>query len=127
MAPYCYRCPHNRAGPERRDARLGRSCHWECVDGVERAFERAKSRGRPFAADGGGGAPHAGGCVGMVPQPEGWLKLTAAIVRGHGALLIADEVMTGFGRTGAGPGRRPRWFASHHESVQPDFPAWPRV
>src|SRR5207248_6699265 len=46
--------------------------------------------------------------------------------RGHGALLIADEVMTGFGRTGTDQSpianhQSPRLFASHHESVQPDF------
>jgi adenosylmethionine-8-amino-7-oxononanoate aminotransferase len=57
----------------------------------------------------------------MVPQPVGWLRRTAEIARAHGALLIADEVMTGFGRTGIGGGRVPRLFASHHEGVQPDF------
>src|SRR5262249_36552511 len=31
MAPYCYRCPFNRAKPERADAREYRQCHWECV------------------------------------------------------------------------------------------------
>ena len=36
----------------------------------------------------------------MIPQPAGWLRRAADIARGHGALLIADEVMTGFGRTG---------------------------
>jgi len=40
------------------------------------------------------------GAAGMIPQPPGWLRQVAEIVRGHGALLIADEVMTGFGRTG---------------------------
>lgn len=119
MAPYCYRCPHNRAEPERRDARLGRRCGWECVQAVERALERSRAAGRPYAAL--VVEPRMQGAAGMVPQPEGWLKRTASIVRGHGGLLVADEVMTGFGRTGAGLGRKPRWFASHHESVQPDF------
>jgi len=40
------------------------------------------------------------GAAGMIPQPEGWLSRVAAITRNHGAQLIADEVMTGFGRTG---------------------------
>src|ERR1035441_9220822 len=71
----------------------------------------------------------------MIPQPDGWLRQVAYIARSHGALLIADEVMTGFGRTGVAPvsikkngqkirDRRdacPTLFASHHESVQPDF------
>ena len=39
------------------------------------------------------------GAAGMIPQPETWLKKVSEIARGHGALLIADEVMTGFGRT----------------------------
>jgi adenosylmethionine-8-amino-7-oxononanoate aminotransferase len=66
------------------------------------------------------------GAAGMIPQPEGWLRRVAEIARGHGALLIADEVMTGFGRTGvrnaAGSGSPTgSIFASHHEEVQPDF------
>jgi adenosylmethionine-8-amino-7-oxononanoate aminotransferase len=36
----------------------------------------------------------------MIPQPSGWLRQVTDIARSHGALLIADEVMTGFGRTG---------------------------
>jgi beta-alanine--pyruvate transaminase len=38
------------------------------------------------------------GAAGMIPQPDGWLKQVTEIARGHGALLIADEVMTGFGQ-----------------------------
>ena len=68
----------------------------------------------------------------MIPQPPGWLSRAAEIARANGALLIADEVMTGFGRTGIGgtsQGRRPSissthpppLFACHHEGVQPDF------
>jgi lysine--8-amino-7-oxononanoate aminotransferase len=56
------------------------------------------------------------GAAGMISQPAGWLRHAAEIARGHGAQIIADEVMTGFGRTG-GPGL----FASHQEGVQPDF------
>ena len=40
------------------------------------------------------------GAAGMIPQPRGWLKQVSEIARNHGALLIADEVMTGFGRSG---------------------------
>ena len=50
----------------------------------------------------------------MVMHPEGWLKRVAKAVRENGALLIADEVMTGFGRTGS-------MFASQKEKVVPDF------
>ncbi len=119
MAPYCYRCPFNRARPERADARSYRRCGWECVSQVEEAFERARRQGRPYAAF--VFEPRLQGAAGMVPQPEGWLRRSTDIARAHGALLIADEVMTGFGRTGVGTGRTPRLFASHHEGVQPDF------
>jgi adenosylmethionine-8-amino-7-oxononanoate aminotransferase len=48
MAPYCYRCPFNRAKPERADAREYRSCRWECVDQVEAKLVAAKRRGNPY-------------------------------------------------------------------------------
>ncbi len=73
----------------------------------------------------------------MIPQPSGWLNRVAQIARGHGAQLIADEVMTGFGRVGqasslSGEMRKiplrldrleacPTLCACHHENVQPDF------
>jgi len=98
MAPYCYRCPFNRAKPERADARKYRKCQWECVSQVEQRFSTAKKRGNPYAAF--VFEPLMQGAAGMIPQPSGWLQRTTDIARGHGALLIADEVMTGFGRTG---------------------------
>jgi adenosylmethionine-8-amino-7-oxononanoate aminotransferase len=119
MAPYCYRCPFNRARPERQDARRYRVCSWECVSKVEQKLERASSRGRAYSAF--AFEPLMQGAAGMVPQPPGWLGRVAELARGHGALLVADEVMTGFGRTGAGLGRTPSLFASHSEGVQPDF------
>src|SRR5665213_1206492 len=133
MASYCYRCPFNRAKPERADARSYRKCNWECVGKVEQKFSAQKKRGNPYAAF--VFEPLMQGAAGMIPQPDGWLNQVAQIARGHGALLIADEVMTGFGRTGvasvsirrSGPETRdrrdacPTLFASHHENVQPDF------
>jgi adenosylmethionine-8-amino-7-oxononanoate aminotransferase len=116
MAPYCYRCPFNQAKPERADARCYRQCHWECVGKVEQAFGQRARTGDEYAAF--AFEPRMQGAAGMIPQPDGWLKRVAEIARGHGALLIADEVMTGFGRTGASSGSL---FASHKEEVQPDF------
>jgi adenosylmethionine-8-amino-7-oxononanoate aminotransferase len=98
MAPYCYRCPFNRAKPERADAREYRRCQWECVGKVEQRFAREHKRGKPY--DAFVFEPLIQGAAGMIPQPTGWLHRTAEIARGHGAQLIADEVMTGFGRTG---------------------------
>ena len=121
MAPFCYRCPFNRAQPERADARTYRVCGWECVGKVEKSLDRAAGAGRRF--DAFVFEPLMQGAAGMVPQPEGWLQRVAGAVRQHGALLIADEVMTGFGRTGSGPeeAAHPSLFASHREGVQPDF------
>ena len=114
-APYCYRCPHNRAKPERADARSYRQCKMECLDKLDRALAKKKKQGEPYA--GFVFEPLMQGAAGMIAQPEGWLKQAASMARAHGALLIADEVMTGFGRTGA----HGSLFASHNEGVQPDF------
>jgi adenosylmethionine-8-amino-7-oxononanoate aminotransferase len=112
MSPYCYRCPFNRAQPEREDARNYRRCNWECVGKVEQKFSLQKRKGNPYTAF--VFEPLIQGAAGMVPQPETWLKKVSRIARGHDALLIADEVMTGFGRTG-------KLFACQKENVQPDF------
>ena len=124
MSPYCYRCPFNRAKPEREDARNYRQCHWECVGQVEQKLRAQKKRGHPYAAF--VFEPLIQGAAGMIPQPDGWLKQVTDLARAHGALLIADEVMTGFGRTGVSKSgiRNPKsenLFACHHEGVQPDF------
>ncbi len=103
MSPYCYRCPFNRAKPERADARDYRKCDWECVGLVEKKFAAQKRRGSPYAAF--IFEPRMQGAPGMIPQPDGWLRQVAEIARRHGTLLIADEVMTGFGRTGCSESR----------------------
>ena len=140
MAPYCYRCRFNRAKPERADARQYRKCNWECVGQVEQKFAAQARKGKPYA--GFVFEPLIQGAAGMIPQPAGWLGKVCEIARGYGAVLIADEVMTGFGRTGYTPldgqllpgGETPALhgtrdarrygsplFASHQEGVQPDF------
>jgi len=124
MSPYCYRCPFNRAKPERADARDYRKCNWECVGLVEKKFSTRKRKGNPYAVF--VFEPLMQGAAGMIPQPSDWLRQVTEIARSHGALLIADEVMTGFGRTGAfqsaiGNRQSPILFACQHEKVQPDF------
>jgi adenosylmethionine-8-amino-7-oxononanoate aminotransferase len=121
MSPYCYRCPFNRAKPERTDARDARKCNWECVSKTEKQFAAQKKKGNPYAAF--VFEPLLQGAAGMIPQPVGWLNRVSGIARGHGALLVADEVMTGFGRTGFATNAPPHfnWFACRHENVQPDF------
>jgi adenosylmethionine-8-amino-7-oxononanoate transaminase len=122
MSPYCYRCPFNRAKPERADARDYRKCNWECVGKVEQKISGQKKKGNPFAAF--VFEPLMQGAAGMIPQPKTWLKQVSEIARANGALLIADEVMTGFGRTGkaeSGKRKAENLFACQHENVQPDF------
>jgi len=131
MSPACYRCPYNRAKPERADAREYRRCHWECIGELEKKFETAKKRRNPITAF--VFEPLIQGAAGMLAHPSGWLRKAAEIARGHGALLIADEVMTGFGRTGMTGGTEIRGrseaggqgsfglFACQHEQVRPDF------
>ncbi len=136
MSPYCYRCPFNRAKPERDDARKYRKCNWECVGKVEQKFSVQKKRANPYAAF--VFEPLMQGAAGMIPQPSGWLGQVTDIARSHGALLIADEVMTGFGRTNSVAtaydrrsvalkvhgGRRPslqQVFACQQEGITPDF------
>jgi adenosylmethionine-8-amino-7-oxononanoate aminotransferase len=136
MAPYCYRCTFNRARPERADARTYRQCKWECLDKLDQKFQAQERRGSPYAAF--VFEPLMQGAAGMIPQPKGWLARAATIARAHGTLLIADEVMTGFGRTGedehpcepkpagrSGPAgtRALPLFACHQEGIQPDFMA----
>ena len=58
--------------------------------------------------------PVSGATLAAVVPPDDYWPEVAAVLRRHGVLLIADEVMTGFGRTG-------RWFGMDHWDVQPDI------
>src|SRR3989337_3736938 len=53
------------------------------------------------------------GTAGNVVPPEGFLRAVQALARDHGALLITDEMITGFGRTGS-------MWGSDHDGVVPD-------
>jgi adenosylmethionine-8-amino-7-oxononanoate aminotransferase len=58
--------------------------------------------------------PIAGATLGAAVPPDDYWPAVAEVCRSHGVLLIADEVMTGFGRTGA-------WFAAEHWGLRPDI------
>jgi adenosylmethionine-8-amino-7-oxononanoate aminotransferase len=79
---------------------------------VEQTFVEAKERKQPVSAV--VVEPLIQGAAGMIAQPEGWLRQVATIAREHQAQVIADEVMTGFGRTGP-------LFACQGEGVRPDY------
>ncbi len=112
MSPACYRCPHNRAVPERgSDARTTRQCEWECVGEVAKALDELGDAASAFVME-----PRVQGAAGMTMHAEGYLSRVAEVCRERGVWLMLDEVMTGFGRTGA-------MFAFHHEGVTPDVVA----
>ena len=73
--------------------------------------EAGQGRVAAFVAE-----PIVGATLGAVVPPEGYWPAVAEVCRSHGILLVADEVMTGFGRTG-------RWFGVDHWGVRPDVMA----
>ena len=80
-----------------------------CADKVERILKRHHRRIAALIVE-----PLMQGAAGMLVQPKGYLSRLRALTKKYGVLLIADEVATGFGRTG-------RMFACEHERVTPDF------
>lgn len=115
-APYCYRCPHNKAKPERADARSYRKCQFECVRAVEEKFAAANRKGRritSFVME-----PRMQGAAGMIGQPDGWMTRVCHVAHSYRAHIIADEVMTGFGRV-TEPEKG--LFAVQQERIEPDF------
>ena len=98
--PYCYRCPWGKSYP---------GCDVDCARSLEAVVKRAGPENvAAFIAE-----PISGASLGAAaPPPEYW-PLVREICDRYGLLLIADEVMTGFGRTG-------RWFAMQHWNVMPD-------
>jgi adenosylmethionine---8-amino-7-oxononanoate aminotransferase len=97
---YCYRCP---VGLKRE------SCHIECVLQLE---ELLAARGEQIAAV--IVEPLLQGAGGMIVHPVEYLQKVRALCTKHDVLLIADEVLTGFGRTG-------KMFACDLANVTPDL------
>lgn len=98
---YCYRCAYHAEYP---------GCAFACVDDLERQF---KCQADPESIAAVVVEPVLGE-GGFVVPPPGYLARLAALCRRYGILFIADEVQTGFGRTG-------RLFACEHEGVEPDL------
>jgi adenosylmethionine---8-amino-7-oxononanoate aminotransferase len=98
--PYCYRCP---LGKERA------SCAMECADDVERIFASRPGQIAALVLE-----PVMQGADGMIAQPPGYVRRMREICDRHGALLVCDEVATGWGRTGT-------TFAVEQEGVRPDI------
>lgn len=97
---YCYRCPLGKKFPE---------CDYACADAVDDLIRTATS-GQPAALI----AEPIQGNAGIVTPPKGYFKRLKEILASHNALLIIDEVQTGFGRTG-------KMFAIENFDVVPDI------
>jgi len=100
-APYCYRCPFGMT-PE--------NCGAACAEDVKEVIETtttgeiAAFMAEPILGVGG-----------FIVPPRGYFERVEEITRKHGGLFIADEVQTGWGRTGD------KWFGIEHWDVKPDI------
>lgn len=97
---YCYRCPLGKRYPE---------CDLACANAIEDLI-KSDTSGKVAAMI----AEPIQGNAGIVTPPKGYFKRVKEILDQYGALLIVDEVQTGFGRTG-------RMFAIEHFDVVPDI------
>ena len=97
--PYCYRCP---LGLTRA------ACQIDCLSDLEARLEGADSIAGVVVE------PMLQAAGGMIVWPAEFLAGVRQLCDRYGTLLIADEVLTGFGRTG-------RMFASEHAAVRPDL------
>ncbi len=98
--PYCYRCPYGLAYP---------GCGVRCADALVTEIKRVgEDNVAAFIAESISGATLGA----IVPPPEYWPRIRQ-ICDEYGLLMIVDEVMAGFGRTG-------RWFGFQHWDVVPD-------
>lgn len=98
--PYCYRCPFGKTVD---------SCKRECVSHIEEVIQME--------------GPHTiaailvegiTGSNGVIVPPDDYYPKLRALCDKYGILLITDEVMSGFGRTG-------KWLATQHYGIKPDM------
>jgi len=101
IAPcFCYHCPFDKTFP---------GCGIACADDLERLPGGDAATAAAFVFE-----PVVGATLGAVAPPAGYAERIARICGQQGILLIADEIMTGMGRTG-------RAFAANHWNLEPDL------
>lgn len=99
-SPYCYRCELGLIYPE---------CSLACVDEMEKIMKDHSDEIAALIIE-----PLVQAAGGIIVSPPGYLKKVRDICSRYNILMIADEVATGFGRTG-------KMFACEHEGVTPDI------
>ncbi len=99
-SPYCYRCEFGKTPLE---------CSFACLKELKNILEKHSRKIAALIIE-----PVVQAAGGMIVWPEGYLKGVRELCNKYNVLLIADEVATGFGRTG-------RMFACEHENVIPDI------
>ncbi len=100
--PYCYRCSLGLKYPQ---------CKLACAGALEKILSARHNTIAGVIIE-----PLVQAAAGMLVSPAGFLKAVRRLCDKYGCLMIADEVATGFGRTG-------RMFACEHEAVSPDIMA----
>lgn len=100
-SPYCYRCPYG-ATPDH--------CGLRCATDIEELIQTTTT-----GHIAGFLAEPIQGVGGFIVPPDGYFETAVAIVRKYGGLFIADEVQTGFGRTGK------HMWGIQHSNVEPDI------
>lgn len=99
--PYCYRCPYNLEFP---------SCELKCADELQSMIRKiGKENIAAFICE-----PVIGAAGAAISPPDGYLQKIKKICEDNDILFIADEVMTGFGRTGT-------MLACEHWGIVPDI------
>jgi adenosylmethionine-8-amino-7-oxononanoate aminotransferase len=98
---FCYRCYFEKTYPE---------CNLKCARALENAIrQEGPENVSVFIAE-----PVVGASLGAVPAPDGYFNIIREICDKYDVLFVADEVMSGLGRTGAN-------FAIDHWNVKPDM------
>lgn len=100
--PYCYRCSREKGYP---------SCDLACLSQVKELIEAHHQEIAALIIE-----PLVQGAAGMIVSPPDFLRRIRELCTKNNILMIADEVATGFGRTG-------RMFACEHEDVSPEIMA----